>query len=54
MPLNGNGKDPRKKPRAKRPGPTPAQQRARREYVKMTGHKISRALIDKIRSQWTA
>ncbi|MGO9838139.1 MAG: hypothetical protein ACLP1X_28490 [Polyangiaceae bacterium] len=32
--------------------PTPAQQRARREYVRRSGHKFTQEEIDKIRSQW--
>jgi predicted RNase H-like HicB family nuclease len=31
---------------------TPSQQRARREYLKMTGHKFDPERIAKIRSQW--
>jgi hypothetical protein len=40
-----------KKPRAGSK-PTAAQQRARREYLKMTGHKFDPERIAKIRSQW--
>ena len=32
--------------------PTAAQQRARREYLKMAGHKFDPERIAKIRSQW--
>jgi len=32
--------------------PTPAQQRARSEYVRRTGHKVTAEQVEKIRSQW--
>ena len=32
--------------------PTPAQQRARGEYVRASGHKVSNERAEKIRSQW--
>ena len=37
-----------------RPGsePTAAQQRARREYLKMAGHKSDPEAVEKIRAQW--
>ena len=48
-----NGKkDPTGKPRASKP--TPAQQRARREYIRRTGHKISQEQVEKILAQWKA
>jgi hypothetical protein len=31
---------------------TPAQLRAMRKYVKMTGHKFTKEEIDAVRSQW--
>jgi hypothetical protein len=34
------------------PRVTPAQQRARREYVRRSGVKFTQEEIDKIRSQW--
>ncbi len=32
--------------------PTAAQQRARKEYVRLTGHKVTPKQVAKIRSQW--
>jgi hypothetical protein len=34
------------------PKATPAQQRARREYLKMTGHTFDPKRLAKIRSEW--
>jgi hypothetical protein len=52
MSINGtNGKKTAgKKARASKP--TPAQQRARSEYVRRSGHKFTLDEIDKVRSQW--
>jgi hypothetical protein len=49
--MASNGKKPsaKKAPVSK---PTPAQQRARSEYVWRTGHKVSAERVEKIRSQW--
>jgi hypothetical protein len=51
MALNGHRKAPsiRRRPAAK---PTAAQQRARAEYVRRSGHKFTQEEIGKIRSQW--
>lgn len=50
MPTNGKKPATRKKtPTSK---PTAAQQRARSEYVRRTGHKVSRERAEQIRSQW--
>jgi hypothetical protein len=46
-----NGKIPVIKPR-RVPKPTAAQQRARAEYVRRSGHTVSKETIEKIRSQW--
>ena len=46
-----------KKPSTKKPAaskPTRAQQRARREYIRRTGHKISPEQVEKILAQWRA
>ncbi len=43
---------PTKKARASKP--TPAQQRARREYFRRTGHKITPEQVEKILAQWKA
>jgi hypothetical protein len=46
-----------KKHSTKRPAaskPTRAQQRARREYIRRTGHKISSEQVAKILAQWKA
>jgi hypothetical protein len=51
MPASGSGTRPSTK-RASASKPTPAQQRARREYVRRTGHKVSAERVEKIRSQW--
>jgi len=49
MPTNGK-KTATKKTSASKP--TSAQHRARGEYVRRTGHKVSPERIEKIRSQW--
>jgi hypothetical protein len=51
MATNGNGKK-RSIRRHPVPKATAAQQRARREYLKMAGHKFDPERIAKIRSQW--
>ena len=50
MPTNGKKTASKKA----RPGskPTAAQQRARREYLKMAGHKSDPEAVEKIRAQW--
>jgi hypothetical protein len=52
MPTNGSKKTLPKGKKHSTPRATPAQQRARREYLKMTGHKFDPERIAKIRSQW--
>lgn len=49
MPARGTKPSIRPKKVAK---PTPAQQRARREYVERSGHKVSAERVERIRSQW--
>jgi|HubBroStandDraft_1064217.scaffolds.fasta_scaffold127008_1 hypothetical protein len=51
MATNGNGKKPSIKQQPT-PRATPAQQRARRQYLRQAGHKFTKEEIDKIRSQW--
>jgi hypothetical protein len=46
-----NGKPPVIKPR-RVPKATAAQQRARAEYLRRTGHTITAERIEQIRSQW--
>jgi hypothetical protein len=53
MATNGtNGKKPSTKTPTVGSKPTAAQQRARKEYVRRTGHKVTPEQVQKIRSQW--
>ncbi|MGO9837273.1 MAG: hypothetical protein ACLP1X_24020 [Polyangiaceae bacterium] len=49
MPSNGKKGTTKKTPASK---PTPAQQRARSEYVRRSGHRVTPEQVEKIRSQW--
>jgi hypothetical protein len=52
MAANGTKKTTTKSVKRTTPRATPAQQRARREYVRRSGVKFTQEEIDKIRSQW--
>jgi hypothetical protein len=49
---NGHNKNAAKRKKRSTPKATPAQQRARREYLEMTGHTFDPKRIAKIRSEW--
>jgi hypothetical protein len=49
---NGHKKKPSKGVTKATPRATPAQQRARREYLRQAGHTFTKEEIDAIRSQW--
>jgi hypothetical protein len=50
MPTNGQKHSTKRTGAASKP--TAAQQRARSEYVRRTGHKVTAEQVEKIRSQW--